>query len=233
MRPGALMAWLLFPRARCLCCDEPRRLDAGHSLCSRCQDALSEAKTDLLRCPRCLSFLSQGRVCSFCAQGGLSGIERAYSPFVYRDEARQLVLRLKFGPCEEAAPPLGLAMARSITGQHFDLLVPVPLHRENLRERGFNQAELLAQMLQRHRPDLPLLSALEKHTKAKRQSSLKHEERFKNARHKYRAVADVRDKKILLVDDVRTTGATAQDCARALRSANAQSISLLTAAVAS
>ncbi|MDD4080448.1 MAG: phosphoribosyltransferase family protein [Eubacteriales bacterium] len=190
------------------------------------------AKTDHLSCPRCLSFLSQGKVCSLCARGGLSGIERAYAPYIYRDEARQLVIRLKFGPCEEAGPPLAQAMAQAITGQDFDLMVPVPLYRDNQRERGFNQAELLARILQRFRPDLPLQLALEKTAKTRRQSSLRHDDRFENTRNKYRAIVDVRGKTILLVDDVRTTGATAQDCARALKEAGAKAISLLTATVA-
>ena len=232
MRPGKHLSSLLFPRARCLCCNDPRHLVAGQSLCPRCRDALLEMKTSHLCCPRCLSFLNQEKACSFCARGGLSGIERAYAPFIYRDEARMLVLRLKFGPFEEAGPPLAMAIAKAITGQGFDFLVPVPLYRDNLRERGFNQAELLARMLQHHRPELPLLLALEKTSKTRRQSSLGHEERFVNARQKYRTVANVSGKKLLLIDDVRTTGATAQDCARALKEANAHSISLLTATVA-
>ncbi len=232
MRLAQRVSALLFPQARCLCCDEPRLLDAGQPLCAGCQAALMEARIGDLTCPRCLSFLSQGRVCSFCAQGGLAGIDRAYAPFSYRDEARQLVVRLKFGPCQEAGPPLARAMAQAITGQAFDYLVPVPLHRLDHRARGFNQAELLSQLLQRQRPDLPLLCALEKHVKTQRQSSLNLEARLENARGKFRAIADVKGKAILLVDDVRTTGSTVQECAGVLRAAGATSVSLLTATVA-
>jgi len=232
MKAPAFLSRLLFPQALCLVCDEPRRLEAGAALCDHCRNALEETRISRLRCPRCLSFQSQGRQCSFCAQGGMAGIERAYAPFRYLDGARQLVLRLKFGPFEKAGQPLAEAMAFAITGQPFDYLVPVPLHPADQRQRGFNQAEMLCRMIQRYRPDLALLTALEKSRRTKRQSSLGPAERAKNVQDIFRAVTAVHGKNILLVDDVRTTGATARDCARALRAAGAGSVSLLTATVA-
>ncbi|MGI6686881.1 MAG: ComF family protein [Christensenellales bacterium] len=232
MSVSRFLSRILFPSARCMCCDEPRRISADKVLCESCRAALDKLRITHLHCPRCLSFQSAGKQCSFCAQDGMRGIDRAYAPYQYRDEARQLVLRLKFGPFEEAGLPLARAMVKTVSGQSFDYLVPVPLHRLNQRERGFNQAELLCQMIQRHRPDLALLNALEKPNKTKRQSTLSKEDRATNAHQKYRAVANVRDKWILLVDDVRTTGATTQDCARALLEAGAAGVSLLSATVA-
>ena len=228
----ALLSRLLFPNARCMCCDEPRRIATGEVICEACQAALENLRITHLRCPRCLSFLSAGKQCSFCAQGGLQGIDKAYAPFIYRDEARQLVLQLKFGPFEDAGRPLASAMATSISGLSFHYLVPVPLFHLHQRERGYNQAEILCHMIQRIRPDLPLLNALEKPHQTRRQSTLNKEDRIKNAQNKFCAVADVSGKNILLVDDVRTTGATAQDCARALLEAGAAGVSLLSATVA-
>ena len=232
MKAPSFLAGILFPAARCLCCDEPRRIAPGQQLCEACAAALEELRIEGLRCPKCLSFLSQGKQCSFCAQGGMFGIERAYAPYQYRDEARQLILLLKFGAFESAGFPLAAAMALCISGQYFDYLVPVPLHKSSLRERGYNQAELLCRMVQRHRPDLALMNALEKPHPTKRQSGLKKEDRLKNANGKYCAFDAVSNKRVLLVDDVRTTGATAQDCARALRQAGASSVCLLSATVA-
>ncbi len=233
MKRAERLLGLLFPSSRCLCCDEPRRLDPGKLLCEACQAGLMACELDSgLRCSRCLSFRSQGKVCSFCAQGGLLGIERAYAPYRYIDEARTLVHRLKFGPFQDAGKPLAAAMAQAITGLDFDCLVPIPLYRGHLRARGYNQAEQLCRMIQVHRPDLALQNALIKPQKTRRQSSLGRIDRQRNVSGKFRAACDMTGKHVLLVDDVRTTGATAQDCARALREAGAARVSLLTATVA-
>lgn len=232
MKIHAFLFSLLFPQARCLACDEPRRLESGQALCAACRDSLMAQKISEPHCPRCLSYTASGTQCSFCAQGGLEDIDRAYAPFRHREEARELVLRLKFGPFEEAGPPLADAMSFAISGCQFDAMVPVPLHRNRLRERGFNQAEMLCRLVQRRRPDLALINALERYGKTRRQSSLQKGDRFQNVHGKFRALTRVDGKKILLVDDVRTTGATAQECARMLKEAGAASVSLLTATVA-
>lgn len=222
---------LLFPQARCLNCDEPRELDAGSALCDGCRAALEGLRVPGNACPRCLSPKKAGEPCRYCLGGGLPSVRAAYAPFLYRGAARRLVVHLKFGPFELAARPLAAAMARCVSGLAFDALVPVPLHRRGLRARGANQSALLAGRVSGE-TGIPVREALVKRRETRRQSSLSARARETNVRLAFEAKDNVRGLHLLLVDDVRTTGATAQDCARALLAAGAEAVSLLTAAVA-
>ena len=222
---------LLFPQVRCVGCDEPRMLDPGSALCDQCETRIDALRVSNNTCARCLSPQKAGEACGFCANGGMDSLERAYAPFVYRDTVQKLVVRLKFGPCETAALPLARAMAETISGVQADAMVPVPLHRFGIRERGFNQSLHLCRLVASHR-DIPVVEALRKVRRTKRQSSLHQKHREANVRAAFAACAPVNGLHILLVDDVRTSGATARACARALKQAGAASVCLLTAAVA-
>src|SRR4030095_16822756 len=114
--------------------------------------------------------------------------------------------------------------------QH-DLLVPVPLHPARLRERGFNQAELLGTILAR-KINVPLGCALERIRYTTTQTAFDRTERMENLRGAFRLrrKIDVRGLRVLLVDDILTTGSTLSECARVLREAGAQSIYAVTAA---
>lgn len=230
-RAAEALRSLLFPLARCLNCNEPRELDPGSALCDACQTGLDGVRVPDTACPRCLSPQRAGEPCGYCRKGGMPSVRAAYAPFLYEGAARQLVVYLKFGPFELAAKPLAAAMSHCISGLPFDALVPIPLHRRGLRARGANQSALLAGLVSRE-TGLPVRDALVKRRDTRRQSRLPAEERETNVRLAYEAGGDLSGLRLLLVDDVRTTGATAQDCARALRAAGAEDVSLLTAAVA-
>ncbi|MBN2466708.1 MAG: ComF family protein [Deltaproteobacteria bacterium] len=108
----------------------------------------------------------------------------------------------------------------------YDLLVPVPLHKKRLRERGFNQAVVLADLL-RKKYKVPLARAvLQRTVYTPPQVQLRGDARKKNVRRAFKASdpAAVRNKTILLVDDVYTTGATMNECARTLKQAGASRI---------
>ncbi len=222
---------LLFPRARCLACDEPREIDAGADLCDGCLAELDALRLTGGLCSHCLSPLRAGQACAYCAGGGMLGLDAAYAPYRYHGASQRLIAGLKFRRLRRAALPLAEAMADSLHGAGFDLTVPVPLHADDLRDRGFNQSALLCGHLQRLL-GLPTEGALIKAKRTHQQSSLSHEEREDNVSNAYVAVRPLYGKKVLLVDDVRTTGSTARACARELRRAGAVSVCLLTAAVA-
>ncbi len=158
-------------------------------------------------------------------------LDGAFAPFMYTSIVRQLIRQLKFGPVELAASPLASAMVLCVSGQSFDSLVPVPLHKSGERERGVNQSMLLCRLIGKQ-TGIPILNALAKIRRTKRQSSLPGDKRAMNVRDAYSVRDTVRNLRILLVDDVRTSGATARECAKVLREAGASSVSLLTAAVA-
>lgn len=222
---------LVFPQVRCLACDEPRKITPGQPLCDKCALALEDLRVGENTCGLCLSPMKAGQACQFCADGGMMHLARSYAPYVYSEQARQLIMALKFGPVELAARPLAMEMALCISGVCFDALVPVPLHKFRLRERGMNQSKVLSQLVEEY-TGLPVLDALNKTRDTHRQSDLPRDKRKDNVKDAFSVNMDVKDLDILLVDDVRTTGNTARECARVLLKAGASSVSLLTGAVA-
>ncbi len=223
---------LLLPPVICLGCEEPRNIDFGAPLCKKCEEELETLKLSEYVCPNCLSPLSSNSTCTYCRDGGMENIYQAFAPYHYHGVARQLIIQLKFGFVDDAAVPLANAMYQCIYGMSFDAMVPVPLHKDRLAERGINQAEKLAELISEQN-NIPLLNALIKTKKNKRQSSLhKKTKRESNVKDAYKICKDVKGLNLLLIDDVRTTGSTARACAKELVSNGAESVSLLTAAVA-
>jgi ComF family protein len=155
----------------------------------------------------------------------------------YRDGMREAIHALKFGGRAVLAGPLGRLLAETGAralpappGDWADGLIPVPLHPARLAERGFNQAELLAAPCAA-RWRLPLLGrALVRARPTLPQADLDAEARRANVRDAFRVLrpAEVRDRRLLLVDDVLTTGATVGAAARALRAAGATEVGVLT-----
>lgn len=155
------------------------------------------------------------------------------SPLVYDKDAKALILALKFGKKQYIAKTLGAMMSDRFISEHMnaEIIVPVPMSTNELKKRGFNQAELLANEVGK-RLGLPVLPALIKNRDTASQKQLTREERTENLKDAFSVVfKEVRDRRILLVDDVFTTGATANECAKALLKARCKDVSVLTAAV--
>jgi ComF family protein len=170
-------------------------------------------------------------VCAACREG-LRGFDRAASFGFYEGSLRRLIHLFKYNGMRPLAKPLARFLERAIPiDQAFDAVVPVPLHWRKQWQRGFNQAELLARYVARRRR-VPLLAALKRKRSTAVQASLASAGRRRNVAGAFeiRAKAAVAGKKILLVDDVMTTGATASACASVLKRAGAQSVSLVTLA---
>jgi ComF family protein len=136
---------------------------------------------------------------------------------------------MKYAGCRSLAGELGRRMrhAGADVLAHASVAVPVPLHRRRLRARGFNQAADLARHL-----GLPVVEALRRTRATRSQTDLPAAKRHANVRHAFtlRRGANVCNSRIVLVDDVSTTGATLESCARVLRDAGALDVSALTAA---
>ena len=118
-----------------------------------------------------------------------------------------------------------------LRGREFDIIVPVPLHPTRQRERGFNQASLLAELL-RARMSIPCKPMLKRVRYTTTQTALDRAERMENLHNAFRLRknADVRGLHVLLIDDVLTTGSTLSECARILKRAGAISVYAATAA---
>jgi ComF family protein len=147
-----------------------------------------------------------------------------------------VVHKFKYGRKVSLGKPLGRLMARGceefLSALRADLIVPVPLHPKRLRWRGFNQSVLLARQVSRAYATPMDLFVLARCRETPPQTQLSEEERRKNMRGAFavNARTSIKEKTILLVDDVYTSGATVNECSRALRRAGAKGVYVLTLA---
>ena len=222
---------LLFPRgANCLGCGDPRRASPRDCLCPACRKALDDLRVPAQACGRCLSPVSGGKPCSFCRSPLMKGIDAVYAPYRYAGVVRALIHAFKFNACDEALPLLGDAMADALVRRDFDCIVPVPLHPRRLRQRGVNQALLLARAITEH-TGIPTREALVRVRYRRPQSRTPLAERRRQVAGAFSCLQGAQGMRVLLVDDVRTSGSTANTCAKALLEGGAQSVSLCVAAV--
>jgi len=171
----------------------------------------------------------QGR-CALC-RNGVRGFDAAYCYGSYEGVLREWIHLYKYRGIKKLARPLGDLLADAAPrGENCDAIVPVPLHWLRRWSRGFNQAELLARDLGR-RLRIPVISALRRTRATLAQAGLSNTARRRNVAQAFRTGrAPVAGKRILLIDDVMTTGSTAAACARALKQAGAARVILVTVA---
>lgn len=216
----AALADLFYPQ-RCVGCE--RR--ASDVLCRACFEALPAVGSPF--CARCgLPTAFETPACEGCKNVDFC-FESARAPLRYEGAARRLVHALKYRGyarvVEKVAVPLMLGVLDG--GTHFDALVPVPLHRSRLRRRGFNQAGLLACGVAR-KLNAPVSDTLEVVRSTRDQVELTAAGRRANVAGAYSIRGRVPGR-ILLVDDVFTTGATMSACAGALLGTGAEEVHAL------
>ena len=173
--------------------------------------------------------------CANCEHRTLH-FDSAVAAYRSRGPVRKLVHDFKYGRQRHLRHPLAEWLGETMRdprlhGRRFDLIVPVPLHPARQRERGFNQATLLAELLA-PRVAVPLRLALERIRYTKTQTAYDRAERMENLRDAFRLRKNmnVRQLHVLLIDDVLTTGSTLSECARVLKEAGAISVYAATAA---
>lgn len=173
----------------------------------------------------------EGR-CALC-RAGLRGFDAAYCFGSYEGTLRELIHLYKYRRVQMLSQPLADFLAAALPlDERFDAVTPVPLHWRKQWQRGFNQSELLARAIARRR-GIPMVRALGRTRFTKTQAGLSNTERRKNvaAAFRYRrASKTLTGRRVLLIDDVMTTGSTAAACARALKQAGAGSVVLATVA---
>lgn len=160
---------------------------------------------------------------------GWNGFDAAYAFGSYEGTLRELIHLYKYSGIRTLAGPLGTMMASVLPReQRFDLIVPMPLHWLRRWRRGFNQSRLLADTLSR-KTGIPVIEAAKRLRSTPPQAGLSNSERRRNVTAAFGAKkrAKLVGRRILLIDDVLTTGATASACAAALKQAGAEHVSVL------
>lgn len=211
----------------------PALLAPQQNACHLCQ-ALLHAGESIL-CEDCQWVLSRCRIHPLeAAAHAEPPVTLVLSAYWHQDEARALVHWLKYDHDRLAALPLAQGMSDAYAQSRalitpIDGVAAVPVHPSRLKERGYNQAELLAHAFCRY-TTLPYFSGVL--TRVHHSASQVHRtrlERLSAMEHAFVAAPGVKGMRLLLVDDVYTTGATAAACAQALLNAGAVSVTVLTA----
>lgn len=217
----------------CLFCGEVVEQEASVAVCPGCEERIEWVRSPM--CPVCSQVFEsrQGpdHLCGEC-QADPPPFRRARAAAIYEGPPATAIKRFKFGRQLAYLPVLKYWLSQPWCRQLLDkadLLIPVPLHPRRLKARGFNQALLLAQGF----PELPLgreVIVRVRHTKP--QIGLNPKQRRENVKGAFVVPhpEQVKGKRILLLDDLYTTGATAKECARVLRKAGAQQVEVLTVA---
>jgi ComF family protein len=223
---------LLFPD-ECRVCDQPLHEVSRIPVCRRClkdpQPLRAEFYCVTCRTPFVNRYpLDEAGRCALCRLG-LNGFDEVYSYGAYEGTLRKLIHLFKFNGVRPLRRIFGGLLAQVLPReQRFDAIVPMPLHWRRRWQRGFNQSELLAQEIAR-RWNVPVRKLVRRARATPPQAGLTSAQRRRNVQGAFKATGKTRldGMRILLVDDVLTTGATAGACARVLKRAGAAHVSLL------
>ncbi|MFQ5593268.1 MAG: double zinc ribbon domain-containing protein [Anaerolineae bacterium] len=209
---------LLFP-PQCAGCGQ-----RGQWLCTDCLAAIERIRPPF--CPRCGRPQPQERLCHLCRVEPLT-IDGIRSAAYFEGGLRQAIHRFKYGGIQALAGPLAEILVEHQTDNSWpaDIIVPVPLHPDRQAERGYNQAELLARAMAA-RLELPTAEkALERVRATAPQVELDVRQRRSNVAGAFQVqTKDVASHRVLLIDDVCTTGATMDACGQALKTGGAQAV---------
>jgi ComF family protein len=223
---------LVFPPL-CPVCDGMLGAGRRDPLCGACWEGFERIAPPWCRC--CGAPLGIEGLCGAC-RGRRPRFAYARAAVLYGDLVREAIHAFKFGGRRGLANPLGDLLAglglSALPGAAPDALVPVPLHPRRARERGYDQALLLARRLERAWGVPVVADALQRAVPTQPQTDLAAAARRRNVRDAFavRRPELIGDRHIVLVDDVLTTGATAGECARSLYRAGAAAVGVLTVA---
>jgi ComF family protein len=204
----------------CLLCGADSRAEL---LCAPCAGDLPLLPDAL--CPICADQTTYGERCGACLRE-TPHFDRTLALCRYDFPADRMIHALKYGHQLAVATWSARKLADHIGSESYDFIVPLPLHALRLHERGFNQSTEIAKALG-IRLNIPVNRNHVLRTRATPpQAELPHKARHKNVRGAFECQADFSGKRLLLIDDVMTTGATANECARVLKLHGAASVTV-------
>lgn len=220
---------LLYP-PRCMVCQSIIEVGKPLWFCGQCYANIIPIQNPV--CKKCGAQMEDddSEYCPDCRLAVNSiKIERNYSFMVYDHIARDLIHNFKYrgykdygeGLVNIISEKMGLGFVRDV-----DLIIPVPLHKKRLSERGFNQAEALAYHISKKTSKPIITDVLVRNRDTAKQSAIDHRARRSNISGAFSVVNynKIRDKKIILIDDIYTSGSTISECAGVLLSEGAKSV---------
>ena len=225
---------LCFPPhcAACRIATEP-----GIHLCADCAETAQRIEAPFCECcsQQFSGAITQQFTCSNCA-GREVHFQCAVAAYLSRGVVRDFIHAFKYNAQFHLRHTLAGWLAHAlddprITSRPFDAFIPVPLHHVRFREREFNQAAELAALVSQRR-GIPVWDALKRTRYTSTQTKLDRAERMENLRGAFRVRhnARVKERHLVLVDDVFTTGSTVEECSRVLLRAGASSVRVITVA---
>lgn len=225
---------ILFP-PRCGVCNVHLRVPGGDAICDECRNRLRPLEDPV--CCLCgmevYAGSDRGTICGECLKS-TPPFELARSLFHYGEELRVLLAGLKYRRDTSVIAVLGelIQGCELSIFQSCDYVVPVPLHKKRLQQRGFNQSLLLAKILFQHNDPRIVANLLRRTRNTVPQVSLDGKERRKSLRNVFKVNpgVDISGATICLVDDVYTTGTTVSECSRGLLRGGAGRVLVLTLA---
>lgn len=199
-------------------------------LCEKCRINLKDKYIEEPYCFKCGKQLDEAaqEYCDDCRRKK-QNFDRGLSVFKYHDDIKESVYRFKYRNCRLYGDFYGEQMAEKykdiIIKWKPDVIVPVPIHRSRMKKRGYNQAELIGRALS-DGLNIPLdTNVLFREKKTKPQKNLTKDIRIKNVENAFKVAKNVvRYNKIILADDIYTTGATVNACAKVLKEAGVQEV---------
>lgn len=228
---------IIFPYYCCLC----QKYSYNELVCPQCW-----SKVIFINKPFCticskpllnpiLSDYQNDLICSECRENK-KFFKKSISLALYQDEFKDIIHHFKFYNKPYLANFLGEKLFNLISleadYQNIDVIIPVPLQKNRERQRGYNQSLLISNVIGKHLKLKVLKNNLKRKGNNPPQSNLSYKERKENIRNCFyiKDSQAIKDKKILLIDDVFTTGSTVNECARILRHAGAKEVLVATLA---
>lgn len=214
---------------KCLNCG--KEIFEEKAFCEKCYEKLPF--NDKIICAYCgRQVVAPENYCTTC-KGKLTSLDCCRSFFVYEKPISTLIMRFKYGNHKYLVDYFADCLSKIYFKYYFnaDFFVYVPMTAKSEKKRGYNQAKLLAEKLSQL-TEVPVIQCIEKVKETKRQATLNREQRLKNLKDAFRVIDKkvVKGKSIVIVDDVTTTGATANYIAVRLKKAGAKNVSLITVA---
>lgn len=217
-----------FMPPHCILCGE-----RGFENRDLCQACYGELPKNTPRCMKCARDFTED-FCPTCTKK-LPAFDETLAPFLHHSAIRYLIISLKFHAHYPSARLLGNLLADYLqkTAQLPDCIIPIPLHKNRYRERGFNQSIEIARVLSK-RLSIPLdLKSCIRNRDTAHQVGLNAHQRNENIKNAFSVSADFKDKHVALVDDVMTTGSTVHELALALKMAGCERVQIWVCAKAS